>query len=141
MPISRRTRDANHLPPTADLSLRTPQVRVLAVLMPDDHTLPLSEWRVVTSKQLGIRAGYSGTSGSITRALNGLREGSSSGKAHPGLLVLGLVEEVILDIDGVSETNYRITAAGVRAYQSHATKGKLPTVKDAAKSTNRRYLR
>jgi hypothetical protein len=119
-----------------------PQVRVLQLLMPDDPTRHPINWPAVNRAQLAIRAGYTGTSGSITRALNGIREGSSSGKAHPGLLALGLVEELLLDVNGVDEMSYLITPAGIRAYQAHlaAHGGRLPSVKDAALCTNDRYL-
>lgn len=76
----------------------------------------------------------------MTRALNGIRAGSSSGPPCKGLLELGLVEEVVLDIDGVQETNYRATTAGVREYANFiASGGRLPAVKDASLHTNDRY--
>lgn len=121
--------------------LRTPQARCLAALQPDDVSDPISEWPLVTRAQLGVRAGYTAVSGTVTRALNGIHEDSSSGDAHPGLLRLGLVEEVILDVMGVSEVNYRATMAGVRAYQTYMiTHGSaLPQLRDAAICTNDRY--
>ena len=122
-------------------SLRTPQARCLAALQPDDVSDPISEWPLVTRAQLSIRAGYTAISGTVTRALNGIHEGSSSGDAHPGLLRLGLVEEVILDVVGVSEVNYRATASGVRVYRKYVvTNGDtLPQLRDAAICTNDRY--
>jgi len=124
--------------------LRLQQARVLRVLMPDDPTWPVIEWPVVTRAQLCVRAGYStayGCSSSINRALHGIPAGSSSGPPHPGLLARGLVEEVVLYIEGRAEDNYRATAAGVRAYQAHVATsgGKLPEVKDAALCVNNRY--
>lgn len=121
--------------------LRTPQARVLAALMPNDTTEPVSEWPLITRAQLGINAGYTALSGTITRVLNGVREGSSSGDPHPGLLARGMIEEVVLDIDGVKEVNYRTTAAGIRAYQAHvAIHGKqLPNVRDKKACVNDRY--
>jgi hypothetical protein len=111
--------------------------------MPADLYMPYpDEWPLVTHKQLAVRAGYTGTSGSITRALNGIRKGNkTSGIPHPGLLELGLVEIEILDIEGVKERNYRITAAGIAAYRAYvAIHGEeLPPVKDAALSVNNRY--
>jgi hypothetical protein len=103
---------------------------------------PPFEWPLSTHKQLAVRAGYTGSSGSINRVLNGLREGSSSGNAHPGLLERGLVETIPVDIEGVIETNYRITPAGIREYESYvaANGEELPPVKDAAICTNDRYL-
>ena len=124
----------------SDLSLRTPQARVLAALMPEYPDDPVSEWPLVNRPQLGIRAGYTAISGTITRALNGIREGSSSGDAHPGLLARGLVEEVVLSIEGISETNYRATPTGVRAYREYAAKhGRPPAVRDPIACVNDRY--
>lgn len=123
-----------------DLSLRTPQARILAALMPDDPTDQLCDWPLVTRAQLGVRAGYTAISGTVTRALNGIRAGSSSGDPHPGLIARGMVEEEILTIEGVSEVNYRATDTGVRAYRAHAeVHGELPVVRDAGVCTNDRY--
>jgi hypothetical protein len=126
-----------------DLSLRTPQARVLAALAPDGDDAARVDWPVVTRAQLGVRAGYTAISGTITRALNGIRVGSSSGDAHPGLLVRGFVEEVVLDIDGTREVNYRITEVGIRAYRARvAERGpSLPPQRDKATCTNDRYRR
>lgn len=126
--------------PTEDLDLRTPQARVLAPLMPDHPDDGVWNWPTVTRAQLGVRAGYTAISGTVTRALNGIRPGSSSGDAHPGLLARGMVEEVILDVEGVKEVNYRATALGVRAYLAHIRKhGKLPQLRDRETCTNDRY--
>lgn len=126
----------------SDLSLRTPQARILAALMPEYPEDPVTEWTLVNRRYLGIRAGYTPISGTVTRALNGIKEGSSSGDAHPGLLARGFVEEVVLVIEGTSEINYRITHAGIRAYQKYVDEhGKLPVVKDAATCTNDRYAK
>ena len=126
---------------TETVKLRTPQARVLAALQPDDPTDSLWHWPTVTRAQLGIRAGYTAISGTVTRALNGIREGSSSGDPHLGLLALGYVEEVILDIEGTKEVNYRATQAGVRAYKAYMStnEGKLPQLRDATTCTNDRY--
>jgi hypothetical protein len=142
MSVSRRTREAQHSPPATAPELRVPQARVLAALMPANPSESRYNWPVLTRPLLSVEAGYTGTSGTITRALNGIREGSSSGDAHPGLLARGLVEEVPLDIDGLIEVNYRVTAAGIREYQAWvAAGGKLPAIKDSTKNTNRRYRR
>jgi hypothetical protein len=127
--------------------LRVPQARVLKALMPDKDVADRPEykcdWPTYTRATLSVMAGYTGTSGSITRALNGIRAGNrTSGAPHPGLLERGLIEELVFDIDGVLEDNYRITFAGIAAYRAHlaANGGKLPPVKDAAFCTNDRYL-
>lgn len=121
----------------SDLSIKTPQARVLAALAPVDPSYPVIDWPTVNRAQLGVRAGYTALSGSITRALNGIAAGSSSGNAYPGLLARGMIEEVVLDIEGTSEVNYRATALGIRAYQAYIkANSKLPEVKDASLCAN-----
>lgn len=135
MPVSiKRDPFSNQPIRPSDLSLRTPQARVLAALMPEYTDDPISEWPLVTRKQLALRAGYTAISGTVTRVLNGICAGSSSGDPHPGLLARGLVEQEVLNIEGVSETNYRATPLGVRAYQAHNKK--LPPVRDAVICVN-----
>lgn len=140
MPVSRK-------PPPA---LRTLQARVIAPLIPRDPSTPPICWPVVNRAQLAARAGFTAISGSITRALNGVRPGSTSdarrdadgnivelGKGHPGLLAMGLVVEIPLDIEGVVEVNYRATLDGVRAYRAYiAQHGELPPPRDRETSTN-----
>ena len=124
----------------AETGLRVPQARVLQALVPQYPEDPPSEWPLMGRAYLGVRAGYTAVSGTITRALNGIREGSSSGDPHPGLLARGLVEEVPVDVDGVVEVTYRATAAGIAAFQAYlASGGTCPPVKDAAGCTNDRY--
>lgn len=121
----------------SDLTLRTPQARVLHALMPEFPDDPVIMWPLLNRVQLSLRAGYTAISGTVTRALNGIKAGSSSGDPYPGLLVRGLIEEVVLTIEGVSEVNYRATANGVRAYKKHvAEHGTLPALKDTASCTN-----
>ena len=120
--------------------LRIPQARVLAALMPFDDRDPLIEWPLLKRTALAAKAGYTAISGSITRALNGIHPGSSSGDPHPGLIARGLVVEVVVDVEGMSETTYRATPAGVvefRAWQ--AAGGIIPRVKDIDTCTNDRY--
>lgn len=133
--IKNRTTDS------AGIILRAPQARVLAPLIPaypEDH---VSEWPLINRAQLGVRAGYTAISGTVTRALNGIRPGSSSGDAHPGLLALKLVEEVMVDIEGRQEVNYRATAEGIRVYKAYLASlgGELPKVRDKEACTNDRY--
>lgn len=127
--------------PTTANRLRTPQARVLRALLPADPADHYTEWPLLTRAQLGIKASYTAISGTITRALNGVREGSSSGDPHPGLLARGLVKVTAVDVEGMIETNYRITAAGIRAYQDHvASNGtRLPKVRPAEQCINDRY--
>ncbi len=123
------------------IALRIPQARILHALMPANISDPVSEWPLLDRPALAIRAGYTIISGSVTRALNGIREGSSSGDAHLGLLALGLVKKVSVDVVGLCEEYYKITHDGIKTYQHFiANGGHLPVVKDAVICTNDRYL-
>lgn len=123
--------------------LRVPQARLLRALMPAVPSDPPIEWPVLNRSALGVQAGYTAISGSVSRALGGISASNkTSGDPHPGLLKLGFVESFELDIDGLTELNYRITAAGIRAYQSFlAQGGKLPPLKAATSCTNLRYAK
>lgn len=140
MPVAVRVDPFSGRPILRNTKLRTPQARVLAALVPEYRDDPVSEWPLVTRTQLAVKAGYTALSGTVTRVLNGIRAGSSSGEPHPGLLARGFVVEVTLNIDGVSETNYRATLAGVQAYDAHIASGKrLPPNRDAKLCVNDRY--
>lgn len=95
-------------------SLRTSQLRVLAALRPSDPTLPVSEWPLFTRTTMRVVCGMSPTN-SMNRLLHGVKEGDGS---HLGLVGLGLIEAVELNIDGVIEYNYRITPRGVKEYNA-----------------------
>ncbi len=121
--------------------LRVPQARILRALMPDDPSGPRSNWPTLTRPVLAQLAGYTPISGSVTRALVGIREGSSSGDPHLGVVQLELVRVMELNMDGVTEINYRITPLGIAAlHQFLASGGKLPPVRDPSVHTNNRYL-
>lgn len=124
--------------PKPKIELRVPQARLLAALIPADPTSYWTEWPFLNRAALAVQAGYTAISGSVTRALNGVREGSSSGPPQLGLLALELVEEVELDLDGVKELNYRATPLGIRVYKEYITKrgGQLPKHRDKAVSVN-----
>lgn len=120
--------------------LRIPQARLLQALMPADTSDPIFEWPLITRATLAIRAGYTPISGSVTRALNGIYPGSSSGDPHLGVIALEYVEIVKIDVEGISEINYRITPNGIEAFQKFiANGGKIPAVRNASKCTNDRY--
>lgn len=118
--------------------LRTPQARVLATLMPDDLADPVSEWPVWNRQMLSVKAGFSTLSGTVTRVLNGIRHANQkTGAPHPGILELGYAEEVVLEVEGTEEVNYRATAAGVVAFRAYeAQHGKLPPIKAASTCAN-----
>lgn len=110
--------------------LRTPQARVLSILVPKngDEQLPL-----LTRVELAERAGFSTTSGTINRVLHGVSENSSSGGPHKGLLDLQLLERVVEG--GINR--YRITPAGIKAIKAHP---ELPEMRDKDICINNRYL-
>lgn len=138
-PPVKRTATVTTCDDPVDLSLRIPQARVLAALMPANADDPPTEWPMIARSQLGLCAGYSAASGTVTRALNGVREGSTSCEPHQGLLSRGLVEEIILDIMGVAETNYRATMLGVQAYRAYAAANNLPAMRERHTYINDRY--
>lgn len=67
------------------------------------------------------------TSSNISHALCGIPRSNSP---YPGLLGLGLLEKVALDVSGVTEINYRITVSGIQAYLDYiATHKELPPLR------------
>lgn len=140
MPVSVKIDPFSKKPvPPNDLSLRTPQARVLAVLQPknpDDHQI---DWPTCTRYQICLRTGTSTKSMSPNRALNGIPAGSTSGEPHPGLLARGMVEEMVINIDGVTEKIYRITPKGFEALKLFlaANGGRMPGKRNG--SVNKRY--
>ena len=140
MPVSVR-RTPFIAPPVQSLydDLRVPQVRVLSILMPPNPEDNQIDWPLWTTQMLADWIGVSKKSDSIRRALRGLPEGSTSWDAHPGLLTRKLVDEVVLEVEGVNEKSYRITTTGIAAYQAYVAKhGSLPRVRDAAICANER---
>lgn len=145
MPISPSTRAATNVQPTQPVpqpphALRVPQARILSALLPPYPDDPPSEWPLVTRQVLARRAGYTPISGTINRVLHGIPPGSSSGEPHPGLLDLKLIEKLKVDVDGVSEDNYRITPEGIRAIQHYFASGKrIPELRNREYCINDRY--
>lgn len=122
--------------------LRVPQARVLRALVPVCPTDTIDEWPLLTRKAMAILAGYSEISGSITRALMGIRAtNKSSGDPHKGLIELGLVQVVELEVEqGIFETNYRATIHGMRALRKFLTSGgRLPAVRERGLHVNHRF--
>lgn len=167
MPVAVRESPFSATASAKPTTMRTPQARVLKALVPLADGDPVWEWPLVTRAQLGVRAGYTAISGTVTRALDGLKEktvrgqkpksgnwvpspsangeqvwiGNGSGDPHLGLLALKYVEEVVLDIEGTMEVNYRATVAGIAAYKENQKNGgkDLPPLRDAVVCTNDRY--
>lgn len=141
MPVSVETASNPFRGRNKDEGLRTPQARVLRALMPKRPDSDEMCWPLITRAMLAVRAGYTALSGTVTRALNGIRPGNkSSGEPHPGLIERGLIEVVRVDVEGLMETNYRITANGIATYLRHiAEQGELPPLKEAALCVNDRY--
>lgn len=81
------------------------QARLLQILMPTYPGDPPSEWPLLTRSVLRERLGYSPTN-SLNRLING--HGSSR-----GMIDLGLIEIVQVNVEGVIERNYRITRKGI----------------------------
>jgi hypothetical protein len=130
MPIAPRRRQAE----LARVKLRLTQLRVLKVLADSEGFL--------TKVKIAEAAGLSTISATVGEALNSRPVSSHVPRPKPGLLDLGLVTEHDMDIDGATETNYRITSSGREVLQRHiAEKGPLPEVKDRSRSTNKRYQR
>lgn len=122
--------DGQQLEKGEEMTLRLPQVRVLKAL---------EGGGILTRTKMCERAGLSPISGTIWRALNGLKEGSSSGPPQLGLLALGYVEEHKIEVEeGMTEIAYRITSAGREALKQVDD---APAVRDGKSSTNHRYRR
>jgi len=113
--------------------LPRPQARVLQALLPVAGVNPS-----MSRAELCKKVEFSPTAGTFTRALNGIRAGSGSGKPHKGLLDCGLVVEVKRDED--NEVVYQITAEGIKAIEDYLKKrGNLPPPRDKSLNTNIRY--
>lgn len=137
MPVSVKIDPFSKQPIDQQLPLRTPQARAMSVLVPEDQSLPEFDWPLYNKAQLAARMGVTPISGTLTRVLNGIRAGSSSGAPHPGLLALGHIKETILDIEGSIEVHYQATRAGVDAYNRYVKEnGELPKMRDRELSTN-----
>lgn len=139
MPVLIRRDPFDHPPPKrTDLSLLIPQVRVLKVLVPPDPSTPKCDWPMLNREYLGARAGFTATSGTLTRVLNGIRPyNKTTGTPHPGLLQRGMIELVMLEVEDTTEANYRATDLGIRAYRAHIEQyGNVPPVKAPEGCTN-----
>ena len=114
-------------------NLRVPQIRALLVLRGEGRGIPLA----LSRAKLQERCGFTPTSGTVTRVMRGLPGGTSSGPACPGLIELGLVRVLNLEVDGVTEQCYQITPMGQGVIDCHT--GDLPPLRSVNGSTNSRY--
>jgi len=105
--------------------LQLPQARILRAL---EERHP----RLLSRDELAKQIGYSPISGTLTRALNGVRQGSSSGPAYPGLLELRMIEKV-RQYGRARGVVYRITERGRGAMNGV---GPLPSLRDQEASKN-----
>ena len=116
---------------SAKVGLKIPQIRVLRLL---------ADGGGCSRARLSELAGYTAISGTVTRVIHGLREGSTSGPAYPGLLDAGLVEENALNMDGIKEVCYTITEAGLSALAAlNGEASNLPPLRNRKVCTNKRY--
>lgn len=108
----------------------TPHLRVLKALS-KDNDLPRSK--------LNGKAGFSDGSGTLNVALNG-RKKNDYGNGIKGLLDLGYVSRKEVDVDGVTDSIYHLTAAGAKALERYlAEHSKLPSIRDKSACVNTRY--
>ena len=117
--------------------LLIPHVRVL-------RALKRAKWNTLGRTQLAERAGFSPISGTINRALAGIKKDSPQAKKHgcqphKGLLDLGLVEEVRLDDESKKGWVYKLTKEGDKALEKF--EGTVGEVRDRKTCVNTRYVK
>ena len=119
--------------------LRLPQYRTLRALLPNAN----GQKPCYSRAKLSVKAGFSAISGTINRALHGIKRNAPQAEyagAHKGLLGLGLVKEIEQNIDDTRSVEYEITAPGIKAVaryaKSHGTNRKL---RSREASINLRY--
>lgn len=89
--------------------IRPPQLKCLMAMKPDRPASHPINWPVFTRASLCVACGLSPTN-SMNRILHGIKDGP---RKHPGLIQLGYVEILALDIMGTIEYNYVITPKGL----------------------------
>ncbi len=145
MPLSRASMadSTRGVPTPVQPPLRVPEARVLAALVPPDPAHPRFLWPLLTRAVLVQYAGFTPRSGVINQVLHGVgRVTRDRPRTYPGLLARGLLEIVEVDVDGLREANYRVTLAGVSAYQQYVTAHGVPGQKrDIRTCTNKRYMK
>ena len=115
-------------------NLRIPQIRVLIALKGTDENGIV---KALSRIKICEECGFTLTSGTVTRVMRGLPGGTSSGPAFLGLLELGLVNVVLIDVDGITEQCYQITLLGRRVIECYSEN--LPAMRSREASTNDRY--
>lgn len=90
------------------------QAKILRVLAPTSSNQPKIDWPLYTAKLIRELAGYSPTN-SLNRLLNG--QGGTI-----GMVTLGLVEIIVLDVEGINERNFQITEKGIQCLNHHEKK-------------------
>ena len=112
--------------------LTIPQLRVLRLLGRKNGNGVAPH---LSRANISVRLGLSPISGTVTRALHGIKKTSKGAKysrPYPGLIGAKLVEEI--DQDGLTE--YCITPAGTAAKQQAK---RLPKTRDRELCINKRY--
>lgn len=127
------------LVPAPRVELLVSHARVLKALAPEAEGDLEINWPIHTAHRLALAVGTSPRSDYVRRALRGLPAGSSSGVEHDGLLALGYVRAIELDIEGHKEVNYKITPAGINALRAHLAQYPLPPMRPRGLCVNNRY--
>ena len=125
----------------------TPQLRVLQALRPAPEDVD-GDYPIMTRDVLTRACGFRPGSGTINRALNGAPDGSSTTRGMEvagmlcqckkgGIPMLGWVEIVEYDLDGIREINYRLTELGVAVLRRYDRT--LAPVRDWRRYVNTSY--
>lgn len=110
-------------------TLGTVQLRILKVLADSGG--------ILTRLKIQKRVGFSTLSATVTNTMNGVAVGSTHCKrGKVGLLALGLVEKIQVEVVGVLEEGYRITPLGKQALEECGGGNDLPPLKDRTLCTN-----
>ena len=91
---------------------------------------------------LNKKSGFTKLSGSATRALNGVKKNKYFPAGRPGLIQEKAIEVSRDDVDGKVEINYKVTPVGRTLLKTWLKEhdGKVPKLRGADTSTNKRYL-
>lgn len=112
------------------MKLLTHQIRVL-------RALAAEEGKALSRPDLCKAIGWNEKSGTLNKALRGVPPTVKTDRPYPGLLGMGLVVKLELDVDGFKEVMYKLTDEGVEEEKQH--QGELKPMRDKGISTNNRY--